>query len=107
MARHNLMERAELALRAAARVRAKIPTMDTHAAAPRIPDGRKMLIYERFFSPAMDYTLEQVYDYIEREAPDDFRVEGATAAFQAKVLAAFPVDEATKERLLVRASYAP
>lgn len=58
-----------------------------------------MLIYERFWHPAMDYTIEQVYAFIEREAPDDFRAPGAVAAFKRKVLDAFPINEETRAYL--------
>jgi hypothetical protein len=77
--------------------------MDAPTPKPRIPDGRKMLIYERFWHPAMTYTIEQVYAYIEREAPDDFRVAGSADEFQRKVLAAFPVNEEIRARLEQRA----
>ena len=73
----------------------EISTPRVHRA-PRIPEYRKMLIYERFWHPAMCYTIDEVYDFIEREAPDDFRVPGAVEAFQAKVLAAFPIDETAR-----------
>lgn len=54
-----------------------------------------MLIYERFWHPAMTYTIEEAYAFIEREAPDDFHVAGAADEFRDKVLLAFPVNEET------------
>jgi hypothetical protein len=55
----------------------------------RVPDGRKMVIYERFFSPDRVYTIEEAYAFIEKEAPSVFTPR-ATAAFQRKVDERFP-----------------
>ena len=59
----------------------------------RVSDGRKMVIYERFFRPNLRYTIEEAYAFIEQEAPDVFKNEDDAAEFQAKVLAHFPVRE--------------
>jgi hypothetical protein len=57
---------------------------------PRVPDGRKMLIYERFFKPHLRYTLQEAYDFIEAEAPAEFKTKEDFAAFQQLVLERFP-----------------
>ena len=59
----------------------------------RIPDGRKRIIYERFFRPNLSYTIDEAYAFIEAESPYSFSSVDQINDFQAKVFERFRVME--------------
>lgn len=50
-----------------------------------------MMIYERFWRPEMEFTIEEAYAFIEENAPDSFADPAAREDFQRKVNERFPV----------------